>query len=68
MYSDVLHFSVKLVVDTGFLRDSETMFTWKPIYAEIVDRLPQFREDTRKLADLMTSLHAKGLKVSGGQG
>jgi 5-methylcytosine-specific restriction protein B len=41
------------------------MFSWKKIYAEIVARLPEYREQTRKLADLMTSLHAKGLKVSG---
>lgn len=40
------------------------MFSWKKIYAEIVARLPEYREQTRKLADLMTSLHAKGLKVS----
>lgn len=40
------------------------MFTWKPIYREIADRLLEFEDDNHKLVELMVRLHEAGLKVS----
>jgi len=40
------------------------MFTWKPIYREIADKLPEFEESNHQLVELMIRLHGQGLKVS----
>lgn len=40
------------------------MFTWKPIFKEIVDRLPEFQFKNAMLVDLMVKMHRKSLKVS----
>jgi 5-methylcytosine-specific restriction protein B len=40
------------------------MFSWKPIYAEIAAKLPEFAEQSRRLVSLMIQLHKRGLKVS----
>lgn len=40
------------------------MFTWKPIYAEIADKLRDFESDNQALVELMIRLHEQGLKVS----
>lgn len=40
------------------------MFSWKPIYAEIANKLRDFESDNHKLVELMIRLHDKGLKVS----
>ncbi len=40
------------------------MFTWKSIYCEIADKLPQFESKNSELVQLMTKLHQRGLKVS----
>ena len=40
------------------------MFTWKPIYAEIAHKLPEFSDHSGRLASLMTDWHNQGLKVS----
>lgn len=40
------------------------MFSWKPIYAEITAKLPEFESENQKLAELMIRLHQDGFKVS----
>lgn len=40
------------------------MFTWKPIYAEIAAKLPEFAEQNAMLVALMIRWHDQGLKVS----
>lgn len=40
------------------------MFTWKPIYREIADKLPECEESNHQLVELMIRLHSEGLKVS----
>ena len=40
------------------------MFTWKPIFKEIVDRLPEFQFKNAMLVDLMVKMHRESLKVS----
>lgn len=32
------------------------MFTWKPIYREIADKLPEFAADNRELVKFMVSI------------
>lgn len=40
------------------------MFTWKPIYAEIAQKLCEFEHSHDQLVALMIKLHDQGLKVS----
>jgi 5-methylcytosine-specific restriction protein B len=40
------------------------LFTWKPIYREVADKLPEFESKNGQLVQLMTKLHQRGLKVS----
>ncbi len=40
------------------------MFSWKPIYREIADKLLTFESQNSQLVQLMTKLHQRGLKVS----
>jgi 5-methylcytosine-specific restriction enzyme B len=40
------------------------VFSWKPIYREIADKLPEFELKNSELVLLMTKLHQRGLKVS----
>lgn len=40
------------------------MFTWKPIYREIADKLPEFADENAKLVELLVRLRDQGLKVS----
>lgn len=40
------------------------MFTWKSIYREISDKLPEYESDNHKLVELMIWLHEQGLKAS----
>jgi hypothetical protein len=56
---------VKLWRDPLFLnKASNQIYTWKPIYPEIADKLPQFESKNSELVQLMTKLHQRGLKVS----
>ena len=40
------------------------MFTWKPIYAEITKKLPEFEDHNSQLVSLMMKWHEHGLKAS----
>ncbi|QDT51694.1 5-methylcytosine-specific restriction enzyme B [Symmachiella dynata] len=40
------------------------MFTWKPIYAEIAKKLPEFEDHNEVLVSLLAEWHEQGLKVS----
>lgn len=40
------------------------MFSWKPIYREIADKLPEFASNNGRLVQLMIEMHERGLKVS----
>ncbi|MCA9193594.1 MAG: hypothetical protein KDB03_17600 [Planctomycetales bacterium] len=40
------------------------MFSWKPIYREIADKLPDFALKNGELVQLMIEMHERGLKVS----
>ena len=40
------------------------MFTWKPIYADIAKKLPEFENQNGLLVSLMKRLHDQGLKVT----
>lgn len=40
------------------------MFSWKPIYREIADKLPEFALNNGMLVQLMIEMHERGLKVS----
>ena len=40
------------------------MFSWKPIYREIADKLPEFASRNGELVQLMVAMHESGLKVS----
>lgn len=40
------------------------MFSWKPIYREIAEKLPEFASNNGELVQLMIEMHARGLKVS----
>ncbi|MCA9260062.1 MAG: hypothetical protein KDA61_12710 [Planctomycetales bacterium] len=40
------------------------MFSWKPIYRQIADKLPEFASDNGELVEFMVELHERGLKVS----
>ncbi|MCY2981132.1 MAG: hypothetical protein NTU79_20905 [Planctomycetota bacterium] len=40
------------------------MFSWKSVYREIADKLPEFESKNSELVQLMSTLHQRGLKVS----
>jgi 5-methylcytosine-specific restriction protein B len=40
------------------------MFSWKPIYREIADKLPDFATKNEELVQFLVELHDRGLKVS----
>lgn len=40
------------------------MFSWKPIYREIADKLPEFATKNEELVQFLVELHDRGLKVS----
>jgi hypothetical protein len=39
------------------------MFSWKPIYADIANRLLDFRESNRELVEILAQMHQRGLKA-----
>lgn len=39
------------------------MFTWKPIYAEIAKKLPEFQESNGQLVSLIKKMHGQGLRA-----